>query len=56
MNIRSNHMIKTLFESQDQVLYSTQPTLSTILTQSSTTLQTLQNYNKSHYNGYTKLN
>ena len=26
ITIRSNYMIKTLFESQDQVLYSTQPT------------------------------
>ena len=49
-------MIKTPFESQDQVFYSTQPTLSTILTQSSTTLQALQNYDKNHCNGYTKLN
>ena len=49
-------MIKTLFESQDQVFHSTKPTLRTILTQSSTTLQTLQNYDTNHYNGYTKLN
>ena len=38
-----NHMIKTPFESQDQVLYFTEPTLSAFLTLLSTTLSPVEN-------------
>src|SRR6266566_501211 len=52
----SNYIITRPLELQDEILYLTSLTLSTILTQSSTTSQMLRNCHKNQCNGYTKLN
>src|SRR6266705_3329771 len=52
----SNYIITRPLELQDEILYLTSLTLSTILTQSSATSQMLRNCHKNCCNGYTKLN